>query len=304
MQSITLTNLSNMLLTGSKRVIESKEKINAINIFPVADNDTGNNLASTFSAIEKILRSKAFDATDYMIDAILDAALISSRGNSGMITVSYLAGFLTSLKGKKQFTLKDLVRGLQIGAMNAKKSMEYPIKGTMLDVINSFSSAIEDGSKTNLTSIKEIFYQATQKVRTTLINTENEMEILEKNHIVDAGALGFTFFVYGMYEGISGTRLELTGIDLKPVHNKTLRLTKFPFEIMFMLSKTSFSTQQLKELFHQLGDCLDIVTIQEKIKIHIHTNKPEVVKEMALLTGEVMKLQVVDMRLETASHLL
>ncbi len=303
MKFITFVDLSNMLLKGSKRVIENKEKINAINIFPVADNDTGNNLANTFLGIEKVLKSKTFDNTDNLIDTILEAAFSASQGNSGMITVSYLDGFLTSLKGKKQFTIKDLIKGLQIGAINAKKSMEHPVKGTMLDVINSFSNAVEDGSKTSLTSISEIFYQATQKVRTTLINTENEMKILEKNHIVDAGALGFTFFVYGMYEGLSNTRIKLTGIDLKPVNNKPLKFTKFPFEIMFIISKTPFSTKQLREMLHKLGDCLDIVTVGQKVKIHIHTNRPEVVKEIALLTGEVMKLEVVDMRLKAATHL-
>ncbi len=302
MPSITQTDLSNILLTGCKRVIENKEKINAINIFPVADKDTGNNLANTFSGIVQILESKTFDSSNQMVEAILDTALDESQGNSGMIMVSFLDGFLTSLKGKKQFTLKDLVTGLQIGTIKAKNSVEHYIKGTMIDAINSFSDALEKGSKTDSNSISEIFYQAVQKTRITLINTENQIKLLEESQVVDAGALGFTFFVYGMYEGISGIRVELTEIDMLPVHNKKLTSTKFPFEIMFTISQTPFSTQQLKKMFHQLGDCLDIITVQEKVKIHIHTNKPEVVKETALLTGEIMQLQVVDMRLEAATH--
>lgn len=298
MQSITLVNLLKMLSKGCQQVIENKEKINAINIFPIADKDTGSNLANTLSGIQKILAVKSFDNTDGLVDKILNAVLTSSQGNSGMIMASFLNGFLTALKGKAEFSPEDFAKALQIGAKNARAAVDNPVKGTMTDTINSFALAMT----INQTNFSKTFYEATQKVRSTLINTENQMQLLKDSHVVDAGALGFTLFVYGMYEGLSGKNLSLTGIDMTPVSETTLESTKFPFEIMFTISNPAFSTKQLKEMFHQTGDSLDIIKVLDKIKVHIHTNTPEVVREMALLTGEILKLQVVDMRLEQTTH--
>ena len=129
------------------------------------------------------------------------------------------------------------------------------------------------------------------------------MEILESHQVVDAGALGFTLFAYGMYEGLTGKKEKLTGIDLEPIHDKkSISVGKFPYEVVFIVVSSSFSLEQLKTMFDQLGDSLDIVVVEDKVKIHIHTNLPDVVKETAFLTGEVKKLKVIDIRTATNTH--
>ena len=303
MDSLKLDDLSRMLLKGSTRVIENKEKINAINIFPVPDSDTGTNFTSTLLGVQNLLKTEIFTSADDLVHAILDTAFSSSQGNSGIMMVSYLKGCLTFLKDMNHVSLGAFAHAMGNGAANARKSVEHPVSGTMLDVMDAFAHSLNEESKKNDVRIEEAFYVSLQQTKAALKGTEKKMKLLESNHVVDAGALGFTFFVYGMYEGLTGKKEELTGIDSEPIHNKTaISVGKFPFEVVFIVSSSPFSHEQLKVMFEELGDSLDIVTVEDKVKIHIHTNIPDVVRETAMLTGDIKKLHVVDMRTATVAH--
>jgi dihydroxyacetone kinase-like predicted kinase len=296
MQSITQSHLLQMLLKASSRVIDHAEQINAINIFPVPDSDTGSNLANTLLAIKKILDTHDNSSIE-MIDRILDAALTASQGNSGVMMTSYLHGFLTPLKNKNEISFQDFSDAVKRGSIRARESVENPVDGTMLDVMDAFSLAFEIERKGNTVSFEQIFLKAIEQTKGALIGTEKKMQLLEEYHVVDAGALGFTHFVYGSYAGVSGNNIELSEIDIQPIKSAEKPIFgKFPFEVVFTVLNPLFSKDQLKHMFHSLGDSLDIVTIENRIKVHIHTDSPQVVKQTALLTGEVLTVDIVDMR--------
>ena len=296
MQFVTLPQFSKMLYIGSKRIIENKKKIDAINVFPVADSDTGANLSNTFLGIKKILETRISDSGQgrMTMDAIIESAFEKSRGNSGIMMASYLKGFLTFLKEKDKFFLQDFAKAAKAGEESARSSVEKPVRGTMLDVMETFSESLLV-KKENI-SIVDFFYLATAKVKTALIKTQKKLKVLRANHVVDAGALGFTFFVFGLYEGLSNTELELSGIDFKPFHNREIGIGKFPHEVIFTIQNSILSIRQIREVFNPLGDSLDIAELEKKVKIHIHTDKLDVVREMALLTGKIIDIKIVDMR--------
>ena len=307
MESITLYNLSKMLLKASTRIIENKDKINAINVFPVADSDTGSNLASTFLGIKKILEDRISDSgvaslprmTGFEFkDEIIKSAFENSQGNSGIMMASFLKGFLTTLEEKDKIFLGDFAKASKKGFDAARKSVGKPVKGTMLDVMTAFSeSLMRHAEPIRSDNLNDIFYKATQNTKTALFDTQKKLKILKENHLVDAGALGFTYFILGLYEGLSNKYLELIGINLKPkLSNKEIGAIKFPHEVIFTIQNTEFSVMQIREMLNPMGDCLDIIKMEEKIKIHIHTDKPEVVKETASLTGEIEEIKVVDIR--------
>jgi fatty acid kinase/fatty acid kinase fatty acid binding subunit len=297
---LTLSDLSEMLLCASIRVIENKKKINAINIFPVPDSDTGSNLAKMFSAIKKVIETETFTNINSFSDAVLDAVLSSSQGNSGMMMASYLDGFLKPFVNKKTFDPDDFAKAAKLGAEKAKQSVEMPIEGTMLDVMNAFAAAVA----TNANPFEETLLDAIEQTRIALIRTENHMKLLKSHHVVDAGALGFTHFVYGLYEGVNKTGLELTGIDIRPLqqNGSIINTVRFPFEVIFTVSEAQFSPGEFKNIFHELGDSLDVVRIQNTVKVHIHTDTPDVIKETAQLTGKIVKLQITDMRTTEILH--
>ncbi|MEK7534430.1 MAG: DAK2 domain-containing protein [Patescibacteria group bacterium] len=297
MEFVTLSIFSKMLLLGSKRIIENRKKIDAINIFPVADSDTGSNLANTFLGLGQILESKSFANSNKLVGKVIESVFANSRGNSGIMMASYLKGFLTSLKEKDKFFLEDFAKASKTGQDSARSSIQKPVSGAMLDVMEAFSSSL--ATKEVNGSFTDAFYKATQKAKSALLGTKKKLKVLEANNVVDAGALGFTFFVYGFYEGLSDKSLELTGINIKPkVSNKEGDIGKFPHEVVFTVRNTLFKVEQIREILSPMGDCLEIIEMEEKVKIHIHTDKPEVVRETASLAGKVVDIRIMDMRLE------
>lgn len=296
MRFITLSNLSKMLYRGSKRIIENEEIINRINVFPVADNDTGSNLVSTFLGVKKALENKSFKTIEDLADTILENAFEDSRGNSGIMTASYLKGFLEKLKKKDRWTIKDFAIAARSGSNSARSAIQKAVRGTMLDVMEAFSDSLL--LKRDNGSISNIFYESLKKVRHSLVKTEENLDILKRNHVVDAGALGFTNFVYGFYEGLSGRSLKLLGIEEKPRLKNQEITSEFPHEVILTLRNSLFKVEEIKEMFNSLGDSLDIMEMEQKVKIHIHTDKPEAVKETAHLTGRIVGIRIMDMRLK------
>lgn len=278
-----------MLLKASKRVIENKDKINAINVFPVADSDTGSNLASTLLGVKQILENKTFKSSLNLVDEVLKSAFENSQGNSGMMMASYLKGFLNSLKRKNKFLLLDLSNSANIAYESARSSIQKPVRGTMLDVMQEFSSSLLVKRKD--ISIVDAFYNSAQKVKIALSKTQKKLKVLKENHVVDAGALGFTYFVYGLYEGLSNERLELEVVNSLP-KAKMEDSNEFSHEVIFTIQDAQVSVVAIKEIFNPLGESLDIMELKKKIKVHIHTDRPEVVKETAFLTGEIVDIRI------------
>lgn len=290
MQFVTVSHLSKMLLKGSSRIIESKDKINKINVFPVADSDTGSNLANTFLGIKQILKTRNFLSIKKFSENILRSVFDNSRGNSGMIMASYLKGFLGSFKGKSKFDFEDFALASKTGEESARNSIDNPVNGTILDVMSAFSDSF---LKKKSDSLEEAFYLCAIKVKNSLLQTEQKMKVLKDNHVVDAGALGFAFFISGLYEGLSNKSFAFSGINFK-IHQKvkSASFSEFFHEVVFTVKGSNFSKTEVKQMFSSFGESLDILKIEERTKVHIHTDKPEAVKETAMLMGEVEKIIV------------
>lgn len=313
MQFVTAFHLLKMLLRASTRVIENKDKINAINVFPVADSDTGSNLANTLLGVKELLRRIFFKSsrrrffsaswrigmTGLVFNEIIKMAFENSRGNSGIMMASFLKGFLTFLKDKDKLFLADFHKASRAGESFARSSIQKPIRGTMLDAMEAFSLSLQQERfrPCQNDGLANVFCNSTQKVRDALKSTEKQLKVLKENHVVDAGALGFTYFVYGLYEGLSNKKLELDLTIAKP-KIKRESLDGVSHEVIFTIQDAQLSVPEIKEMFNPLGESLDIIEFKEKIKVHIHTDRPEVVKETATLTGEVVEMRAIKIEKE------
>ena len=292
MLTLEIIDIVQMLVVASRDVAKSANKINNINVFPVPDVDTGSNLATTLSGIKKVVRNNS--SNNELIDMILDSLMNSSCGNSGIMMTAYLSGFLSCFKNKDKITSAILKKAFRLGAARAREAVENPKSGTMLDVADKYS---EEFTKT------ESFERAQVATIVSLADTEKKMTILSKNHVVDAGALGFCIFIFGFTKKITGLKFDITKIDASPIKNASKKNIGSNFyEVIFTAIGSQFSTHDIRELFHPLGDSLDIISIEEKIKVHIHTNEPDLVSDTAKLIGQIEKIQTVDMRKEIANH--
>lgn len=282
MDKISLENFIKMLLLGADQVIKNRDLINSINVFPVPDSDTGSNLEATFKGVKKVLTNSSHKKMSDLSKDVLDAAFNCSQGNSGLMMTSFLAGFLASLVGS-EISDKDLAKAFERGAVAIKNSVENPKNGTILDVTDTFAKEFK----------KDSSEKALAAARSALIKTENKMKVLSDNHVVDAGALGFTLFLYGFF----GEKFDYSKIDIKKIKAQKLNF-EFPYEVIFIVSNSNFEISDIKNMFHPMGDSLDIVQASEKIKIHIHTNEPDLVAQTAQLLGKIESIKTVDMRKE------
>ena len=300
MELIKLSDLHEMLKTAAMRVIENIEEIDRINVFPVADRDTGSNLTKTLASFRDSLDGKG--ANEAQLASALDAGLAASQGNSGLLIISYLNGLLKQLKDKKELNYSDFALAFKEGALAAKNSVDQPVYGTMLDVMEAFSDSFSM-EKNHTLPLKKALKQALDSVRVSLVKTESKMKILDENDVVDAGALGFTFFIFGFCEKITDITLDMSNLKVNPIKiQPDLKNLGFPYEIIFILENPVVTGKELKDILHPYGDSLDIASIENKIKIHIHTNTPEALRETAHVLGEVTSIETFDMRIENPNH--
>lgn len=301
MEIIKISDLTTMLKNGVDHVIENREIVDKINVFPIPDQDTGSNLTKTLASFKSALG--VTPSPDGLLTKALEAGLASSQGNSGLLIISYLTGLLQSLRSKKEVNYFDFLNAFKNASDTAKKSVENPIDGTMLDVMEAFSESFSEKQNHNL-SLEQVFKSALIATRTSLVKTETKMKILGENHVVDAGALGFTLFIYGFSEKITGMKLDLSTLDASPVKiPPSLKNLEFPYEIIFTLENSSLTQDEIRNVLASYGDSLDIVALGDKTKVHIHTNFPEAVSETAQVLGIVRKIQTFDMRKKNPNHI-
>ena len=154
MDYISQNELKKMLLFSSERIERDKEQINKINVFPVPDQDTGNNLSATLKGIKSNIENKDFESIAELSDSVLDGALTSAQGNTGIIYTGFLAGFFPCIAEEKEVGAEKMGIAFEKGYERARESIQDPKEGTMLDVIKAFALAIRIIQKKKKTLLK------------------------------------------------------------------------------------------------------------------------------------------------------
>ncbi len=273
MQFLTKNEFIRMFICAKEEIESKKEEINKINVFPVPDQDTGKNLLETLKGVVKVIEENKNKPFEKFLEKILEGALISSQGNSGLIFTSFLAGFTEKLSFLGEpVDAKKLSFGLEKGNQKAKESIEKPQEGTILDVISSFCFSFKkEMEKTR--NILFLFKKALQKAHQALNETQKKLPILRKAGVVDAGALGMFLIFKGWFEGL--------------LEKKILK-----YEVVFLIKNPKKSSKYFGRKFSLLGDSLEILKVKNFLKIHIHTNFPEKVIEIAKKEGEILDLKI------------
>lgn len=306
MDTLTGKELKKMILLSYQRVEEEKEEINKINVFPVPDQDTGTNLSKTLFGIKEAIEDKEFSNLKDLSDAILDGALTMAQGNAGIIYTGFLAGFLPALGDDNSITAKELSFSFQKGLERAISSIQEPKEGTILDVIEATSKSIEmDAEKEK--DIVVLFKNATEKAREALIATQEKMDVLKKANVVDAGGLGFLIILESYLEAIDQKQdspRELPQKEEKASEKvkRFIQTVNNRFEIVVLIFNPKFSTEEIKAKLKGFGDSIDIIQIGDKVKVHIHTDLTEEVKDILRNIGKIENMRVEDMIREAAGE--
>jgi len=302
MEYLTQKEFKEMTLLSCQKIEEKKEEINKINVFPVPDQDTGTNLAKTLSGIKKAIKGREFKNLSEISQTLLEGALAAAQGNAGVIYTGFLAGFLPQFN-KNPVNAKKLALAFEKGAQKARLSIQNPKEGTILDVIDAASQSLKTGAEKE-SDIIILFKMAVEKAKEALLATREKMEIFRKANVVDAGGLGFLIILESYLEALEPSFAKAKEGEEKPSEKikRFVQVLSHRYEVVSLLENSSLAEEKIKERLKRLGNSIDVVQIGKKIKLHIHTDYPEEVRDVIRQFGRISEIRVEDMAKEVVGE--
>lgn len=299
--SLNTTQIYNAFISGANSLISQRQILNDLNVFPVADGDTGSNMAST---MEGILRhSRYSDSMAETMNSIVDAVSMNAKGNSGAILAQFIIGFSEQLPDR-DLTESDFIIGLKVAVAKVYAALSHPVEGTMITVMRLWVDEIESlYQKTN--DFNKSLDISMTKANEVLKDTPNLLQILKDHHVVDSGAKGFVSFLEGFINGLWTTEkmivpeaVEFDEDDSHVIEADELITHRYCTEAL--IQSDTQDTEYLKSLLEPYGDSLLIVKSKRYIKIHIHTNAPDRVMNALKSLGPIIQQKADDMILQHA----
>ena len=291
----------NMVVNASNRLLEQSDFVNALNVFPVPDGDTGTNMSMTFKAAVKEIETINTDSIGEISKKLAKGALMGARGNSGVILSQILRGISKGLEGKEEVDVTEFAIGFFEGSKSAYKAVMRPTEGTILSVIRATSeAAIVSDAKDIVKFMEEI----TIKAKEMLDRTPELLPALKKAKVVDSGGMGLYIILQGMHEALKdGIQAEISDITVSASNNTLAKATeeidiKFGYCTEFIILGDAKLAKKFQSEIETLGDSMIVVGYDDVIKVHIHTNDPGLVLSKAVTIGELSKIKIDNMREE------
>jgi DAK2 domain fusion protein YloV len=291
----------NMVVNASNRLLEQSDFVNALNVFPVPDGDTGTNMSMTFKAAVKEIENIDSDSIGEISKKLAKGALMGARGNSGVILSQILRGISKGLEGKNEVDVVEFAIGIQEGSKSAYKAVMRPTEGTILSVIRAAAEAAVISDKKELVSFME---EVTIKAKEMLDRTPELLPALKKAKVVDSGGMGLYIILQGMFEALKdGIQAEISDLTSSVSNNTLARDTeeidiKFGYCTEFIILGDAKFAKEFQNEIESLGDSMIVVGYDDVIKVHIHTNDPGLVLSKAVKIGELSKIKIDNMREE------
>lgn len=294
--------------SGAEQVIKNKEQLNRINVFPVADGDTGSNLAITLkSAIEFTQVNHSFAQTSL---SMADAVILGARGNSGIIFAQYILGIAEGAQEKELIHFKEFICISKNSSNKLYQVLSNPVEGTILTVIKVWTDYLRNNIDL-FNSFEEIFENSIDIADMALKNTTNQLDILRKYDVVDSGGNGFVYFLEGIKNYILNINdedkhkeeSEFSFPNLKEflssdTENHIKESEKFRYCCEGIISEMKASCKELKKELEKLGDNVICLENKNMSHIHVHSNETELVFETMSKYGNINMPKIEDMQLQ------
>ena len=316
--TINAKMVKNAFLAGAKGLSDKKEWINELNVFPVPDGDTGTNMTLTIMAAAKEVAALNDPSMEQLAKAISSGSLRGARGNSGVILSQLLRGFTKEIKTVDEIDTTTLANAMVRGTETAYKAVMKPKEGTILTVAKGMADkALEMAAETDDI---EVFAQAVIKEGDRVLNLTPEMlPVLKQAGVVDSGGQGLMQVIKGAFDGLTGNVTDFTLDGAEAPANGAAEKTvqtgngaartdidtadiKYGYctEFIIKLEKeyTDEDEAELKKYLGSIGDSLVVVSDDEIVKIHVHTNHPGLAFEKGLTYGSLSRMKVDNMREE------
>lgn len=293
--------LSRMIISGANNLSNNKELVDALNVFPVPDGDTGTNMSLTFmNAARSVDSMNTTDASE-AAKTVAKATLRGARGNSGVILSQIFRGISKEI-ASSDINVKTMVSALQSGSDTAYRAVMKPTEGTILTVIRAAAETAERYKGNDIEGLMQAVYKG---MSSALAKTQEMLPQLKQAGVVDAGGQGLVFIFEGFLAAISGKEIALNDSAAMAVsENKSAQSTistediKFAYCTEFIINKydAKLSADKMRNAIEPKGDCMIVIDEDDIVKVHIHTNHPGFVLEQAVKLGEMVNIKIENMR--------
>ena len=310
MQYSTLdgVELHKLFESGYRNLKKNMDTVNALNVFPVPDGDTGTNMVKTFGGGMLAASGEEQNVGQYM-QALSKAVLLSARGNSGVIFSQFVHGLSRGFAGKETVAFGDFSYAFDCAVEDSYKSLICPTEGTILTVIREAADFLRNSASRY--DFREGFQALLEQMRTTLAKTPDLLPVLKEAGVVDSGGAGLICFVEGILAYLQGESIEdvadLTDMLSQPLSGSfgpDSRLeygycTEFILQLMnYKTDIAAFDLAAFVKPLEEMGDSIVSVCNDSIVKIHIHTFTPEKVLEYGRRFGEFVTLKIENMSVQ------
>jgi DAK2 domain fusion protein YloV len=253
-------------------------EVNALNVFPVPDGDTGTNMALTMAAALAEVEAGADGSAAGVAQALARGGLMGARGNSGVILSQILRGLAYGLADKKNFSVRDLAVAVQEAYETALRGIIRPVEGTILTVMRAVAESIR-ASSAHTDDILAVLIQAVEDARETNRRTPEMLPVLREAGVVDAGGQGLVYLLEGMVRFLRGEPVEADatlpeeGTTQVQLHLREPETT-YGYDVQFLIHGEQLDVEQLRHDLEAMGDSLLVVGDARLVKVHIHTHDP------------------------------
>ena len=298
-------DLHDWFASGAREVAAHKKYLNDINVFPVADGDTGTNLATTLRAmVERPARARSFAD---MLQGISRSGLESARGNSGIIFASFVNGIAQECPVAEVVDVREFSGIAYRAVKHLYNAVDHPVEGTLMSIIRDWAMFLEN-NKDRFSGFRELFSNAYQSAMTQLERTKEQLQVLKKHNVVDSGAAGFVRFLQGINLAFSRVRGVEPAEELESAPVMLAEeATAFRYCTEALVDTSAFGAVDLgalKRELGKLGDSLIVNNREGRLKVHLHTNTPDQMMEKLSAFGPFIEQKADDMALQNRLRVL
>ena len=266
MREIDANKLHQMIIGAYELLNENREMVNALNVFPVPDGDTGTNMTMTMkSGVDKVNQLNS-ESCDEIAKALSQGTLMGARGNSGVILSQLVRGLSKAIKGKSVIETADIKEIFQIANQTAYKAVMKPTEGTILTVSQKMTEKANE-AYTDEIELDQYLFEIISEGQIALDNTPNQLPVLKEAGVVDSGGQGLITLLKGAFSALN------SDIDIKDIESKNIEVKKdLPYELTFELATTKESHQTILANLETMADDIEESFENDVLKASLKTD--------------------------------
>ncbi|WP_112429922.1 DAK2 domain-containing protein [Thermogemmatispora tikiterensis] len=302
-------DLKKAMIAGAAWLEERRESINALNVFPVPDGDTGSNMSATMQAAIRGIIDSQERAAGVIAARIAHDALLGARGNSGVILSQVLRGLAQGLEKKQTFTSLDLANALMEASRLASRAVIKPVEGTILTVVRDCAEAALASAQRG-DDLVTLMHEVVTAARQSVARTPELLPILKQAGVVDAGGQGLCVILEGIWHALRGEGREARPFSSAATSEATLRRGRvnveeeqYGYEVVFLLRGENLDVERIRQAIIDMGGVSTVVAGDEKLlKVHTHTQWPGKILDYGVSLGSLLDINIENLQEQSLAY--